>query len=393
MHLTTLTLDQFRSYPHCSLTLQPGLTLILGDNAQGKTNLLEAIYLLAALRSPRASSDGELIAWSAPPPAIVRVAGTAQGREGKITVEVAAATRTDANGAVRRSQSGAPLVSRRVRRNGIARRAADVVGAITAVLFTTLDMEIITGAPSARRRFLDFTIAQSDRAYARASSAYERALSQRNAALKRIARGEGSASELEPWDDALIAAGSTLVAGRAAAVRELTESAVGHHARLTGESGEQLRLEYAPALGGLDLPAPADVERVSDSLREALTRLRPRETAAGATLAGPHRDDLRILLDGRAAAMYASRAQQRSIALTLRLSEADLLRSRRDDEPILLLDDVFSELDRHRRAAVAQAVAGSEQVILTSADPAAVPPELPPPVATYRVERGRLTPI
>ena len=135
------------------------------------------------------------------------------------------------------------------------------------------------------------------------------------------------------------------------------------------------------------------MERVSDSLREALTRLRPRETAAGATLAGPHRDDLRVLLDGRAAAMYASRAQQRSIALTLRLSEADLLRSRRDDEPILLLDDVFSELDRHRRAAVAQAVASSEQVILTSADPAAVPPELPPPVATYRVERGRLTPI
>ena len=391
MRLRSLTLDQFRSYRHCELRLEAGLTLVLGDNAQGKTNLLEAIYLLAATRSPRAASDGELIAWTAPAPPVARVAGAGTGADGEVEVEVAIAARLDAGGRVLVSKSGAPLVSKRVRRNGIAKRAGDVMGAIPAVLFTTLDIEIITGSPGARRRFLDFTVAQSDRAYARALSRYDKAVSQRNALLKRIVKGEASPEELGPWDSAVVEDGGTIIEGRAVAVEELGRSAPAHQRRLASEREETLALAYAPALGERSLETGAGVEGARAALREALGALRARESGAGTTLAGPHRDELLLTLDGHAAGAYGSRAQQRSLALALRLAEAELLRSRLGEEPVLLLDDVFSELDGHRQEAVAEAAARAEQVVLTSANPEHVPAGLSP-VARYRVAAGKLSP-
>lgn len=396
MHLTTLTLDQVRSYPHLDLSLQPGVTLIQGDNAQGKSNLLEAIYVLAVLRTPRAATDGELIAWDAPAPPVARIAGVAETQEGVVQVEIAIAARTDAQGRIVRGQSGAPLTGKRVRLNGIVRRSTDIIGAIGAVLFTTLDIEIVTGAPSTRRRFLDLAIAQSDHAYARALRQYERALTQRNALLKRIAQGEATADQLSPWNDAFATAGSVLVAGRALAVLELQERAPGYQARLSDPSGshsESLALRYRPALGQAALPDLLSSATVESQLRAAMAAQRPREMAAGTSLVGPHRDDLEILLNDRPAAAYASRAQQRSVALSLRLAEADLLRFRQREEPILLLDDVFSELDPGRREAVAEALGRAEQVLVTSADPTPIAGILPPCVATYHLRNGAVSPI
>ncbi len=425
MYLTDLTLDHFRSYAGLSLTLRPGLTLVIGDNATGKSNLLEAIYTLAATRSPRASTEGELIAWDAPHPPVTRIAGAAQRADGPVRVEIALVARTDPQGTVVPAKSGAPLTSKRIRVNGVNRRASDATGQIAAVLFTTLDIEIITGSPSHRRRYLDLTIAQYDRAYARAYSRYDKAVTQRNALLKRIRAGEATAAELAPWDDVLISEGATVVAARADAVKQLAAAANRHHddvtsfdatatntptdaatdtatptdtatdtatdkATATHTDAGTLDLAYQPALGKAGLPDVATANAVQERLQAALSAERRRELGAGTTLIGPHRDDVAIQLNGHAAAAYASRAQQRSIALALRLAEADLLRARTGEWPILLLDDVFSELDPSRRTATARAIAGAEQVIVSSADAATVPDALPAAVDSYRVADGQL---
>ncbi|MCY3886635.1 MAG: DNA replication and repair protein RecF [Chloroflexi bacterium] len=390
MRLRSLTLDQFRSYAHCALTLEPGLTLVLGENAQGKTNLLEAIYLLAVMRSPRAVSDGELIAWSAPAPPVARVAGVGTGSEGAVEVEIAIAARLATDGSVLRTKAGAPLVGKRVRRNGIARLAGDVVGAMPAVLFTTLDIAIITGSPGTRRRYLDFTVAQSDRAYARALGRYDKAVAQRNALLKRIVQGQASLEEMGPWDDAVVEEGGTIIAGRARVVAELAAIAPRYQTRLAAGRGERLEIAYAPALARAAFEGES-VEDARAALRAALRRLRPRERGAGTTLAGPHRDDVLFTLDGRAAGSYGSRAQQRSLALALRLAEADVLRTRRGEEPILLLDDVFSELDDRRREAVIEATQGAEQLLLTGTDPGHIPAGVSA-TARWRVAEGQLSP-
>ena len=229
MYLRELTLDHFRSYEHLSLVLEPGLTLVVGDNGAGKSNLLEAIYALATTRSGRASSEGEVIAWEAPMPPIARVAGTAQRSDGPISVELAIVARTTPDGSVVPAKSGAPLTSKRLRTNGIARRASEVIGLIGAVLFTTLDIEIISGSPRGRRRYLDMMIAQSDREYARTFSRYDKGLTQRNALLKRIGEGQATTAELLQWDDVVVEGGALIIAARSAAVRELASAAATHH--------------------------------------------------------------------------------------------------------------------------------------------------------------------
>ncbi|MDE2640602.1 MAG: DNA replication and repair protein RecF [Chloroflexota bacterium] len=419
MYLRELELDHFRSYERLRLSLGPGLTLLVGDNAAGKSNLLEAVALLAMTRSPRASTEGEMIGWSAlaaaslEEPAVARVGGRAERADGPVQVEIALVARADAQGRPAPTRSGAPLTSKRLRLNGVARRATQVVGRISAVLFTTLDIEILTGPPSRRRRFLDLLIAQSDRGYARAYGRYDKAVTQRNAVLKRMSEGAAGAGALAPWDDVLAEAGGAVLAARASAVAALSELAPGRHRFLAPEPGADagpLRLDYQPALHTTpwppgDRPTPADAGAL---LRDAMAAARRREVAAGATLVGPHRDDVALLLGDRPAGRYASRAQQRSIALALRLAEADLLRQRAGEAPILLLDDLFSELDAARREATAVALsealhdpggAGAEpepgvgQLLVTTADAAALPPGLPPPTASYRIAESALRPL
>ena len=259
MYLRELELDGFRSYDRLRLTLSPGLTLFVGDNAAGKSNLLEAIAVLAMTRSPRASTEGELISWrtladaSGAEPAVARVAGRADRSEGPVQVEIALVARSDATGRPLPARSGAPLTSKRLRLNGIARRATEVVGQIGAVLFTTLDIEILTGSPSRRRRFLDLMIAQSDRGYAGSYGRYDKALTQRNALLKRIGEGAATAAELGPWDDVLAAEGGAVIAARTAAVASLGVLGQERHRFLArgaeGDEAGSLELRYEPALG------------------------------------------------------------------------------------------------------------------------------------------------
>ena len=357
MYLTRLQLSNFRSWSELELELDSGITLISGANAAGKSNLVEAIYLLAALRSTRAQTEGELICWEAPQPQVMRVAGTAQTAEGPAEVEVALAARVGGSASSARQRSGAPLTTKRIRVNGVARRASDALGAIRAVQFTTLDLDLLTGAAAMRRRYLDVAVGQLMPSHASNLSRYQRALTQRNALLKRIAEGIASQSELQQWDDLLVAAAEPIWRARSDAASALSSAAAKRHLSLRSpdDPAEILQLTYAPA-------------------REpTLQGSRRRDLARGSTSVGPHRDDLLIDLDGRPAANFASRAQQRAVALSMRLAEADYLESQGGDPPILLLDDVFSELDPPRRTRTADAVATAEQVILTTADASVVP--------------------
>ncbi len=414
MHLTRLRLQHFRSWPDLDLQLQPGLTIVSGANASGKTNLIEAAAMLAALRSPRASREGELIAWSAEPPAVARIEGEAQTAQSSVRVEIALAARSGANA----DSAAAPPTQKRIRVDGLPRSASQALGAIRAVAFSGLDADLLTGEAARRRTFLDLTISQVHGAHAVALSRYRQAVQQRNALLRRIAARQAAPAELTEWDELLAAEAGRIWQARAAAADYLVEQAQTRHAQLHGAdaAGERLALRYEPALGEV---SPAIAERDSEHERRewrevssavaereseheserewrermlnALERARPDDLRRAVTTVGPHRDDLAITLNGRSAAAYGSRAQQRDAALALRAAQADLIAQRSGEAPILLLDDLFSELDANRRERAAQFLHNAAQVILTTARPETLPASLPTPAAQWRIQSGRLS--
>lgn len=366
MRLSHLSLANFRNYARLELELPSGAVLFVGENAQGKTNLLEAVSLLSTTRSLRAGTDLELIRREAraDPIAAARVVGVAERAGGRVQVEVAIGQR---EGTSHGEGRGGHAV-KQLRVNGLAHRATGVVGQILSVLFTSLDIDLITGTPSTRRRYLDITLSQVDHAYLRALQRYTRVVQQRNALLRQIGEGRASVDELTPWDEELVTHGALIVATRAGALREINAVAAELHARLS-EQREHLLLTYQPQLGNeTEDPAVGDVEAIRERFRQALSRRRRHEIAAGVSLIGPHRDDLRFGLDGEPAAAYGSRAQQRTVALALRLAEAEFLRSRSGESPILLLDDILSEMDERRRKAVLAGIGAAEQALITTAD-------------------------
>ena len=404
MYLTRLQLTNLRSWRRLELALEPGLTLIVGDNASGKSNLIEAVYLLAALRSTRASVEGDLVAWQAVEEArrdgetaVARIAGEARRRDGGTTVEIALQVREgqlagayDTSKPSRRSRrrSGAPTVSKRIRVNGVARRAADALGAIRAVPFSTADVDLLTGAAALRRRFLDVVVGQLNPPHAGALSRYQRALTQRNALLRQIGQGAAAAAQLEQWDDLAAREAGPIWQARAEAASWLADRAAQRH-RALQDANEALHLSYQPALSD-DREPPADPTAWAAAMRDALRASRARDLARGVTHVGPHRDDLLIDLDDRPVGIFGSRAQQRAAALALRLAETDFLAQRSGDPPLLLLDDLFSELDADRAERVSSALQGHEQVILTTALPDSLPAVLGPITSRWRIDQGRL---
>jgi DNA replication and repair protein RecF len=387
VHLRQLSLTNFRNYAKQEFELEPGTILLLGANAQGKTNVLESIFLLAAGRSERAEGDADFIAWAAreDPQPHARVVAHAARAGGDVTVELTLLGREGARGHL--------VASKRIKLNGVAKRAADIAGAILAVLFTTDDMELVRGAPAGRRRYLDVMLSQAGRAYGLALRRYNKVVAQRNALLKRIQRGEADADELAFWDEELARDGAVLLVERARAVEALNGAAADLHARLSGGAGERFDLAYHPRLGDGWPPeriAASDPAAVAAALLARLQAGRQRDIAAGMTLAGPHRDDLTMMLDGEPAAAFASRGQQRTVALALRLAEARLLFERSGERPLLLLDDVLSELDEERRAAVLAAI-DADQAFITSADADRFGPEFAARAQVFCVKDGVVT--
>jgi DNA replication and repair protein RecF len=382
-----LQLTNFRNYASTSLDLPPGRLLFLGDNAQGKSNLLEAVYLLASGRSVRAGNDGEMIGWAAEADTqpFTRLVASVERAAGAVQLEtiVAGPAATPGPGAVR--------AGKRFRVNGSARRAVDFVGQLRAVLFTADDLDIISGPPAGRRLYLDVALSQLDRAYYSSLQRYGRIMQQRNASLRRIKEGIAGPDELSLWDDGFTHEGAVLIAARQNAVRTLGRLAAASHAELSGDVPEALELAYEPQLGdewrGL-VPQEATPENVQPVFAAALTSQRRRETGAGISLVGPHRDELAIKLNGVAAASFGSRAQIRTATLALRLGEAALLKAAAEDPPVLLLDDILSEMDERRRASVLAGLAGFDQAWFTATSGSWLPPEFVAGCSVFDVRGG-----
>lgn len=390
MYLRHLSLQNYRNYAQLDLTLSPGAAVFVGDNAQGKTNLLESIYLLATTRTSRSSNDADLVRWGAADtetPA-ARIDGHAQRRQGEVevTVAIGLAGQGETNDAARSH------ASKRLQVNGVPRRASDVVGQIAAVLFTAQDIELLAGPPAMRRRYLDVTISQVNPLYLRALQRYSRVLLQRNSLLRRIQEGGGRSDQLLFWDQELARESAFIFVTRASALTWLAGSAAEAHARLSG-GRETLSIAYQPQLpAGVEMSAlalPADALR--ERLLAALQTVQRREIAAGVSLYGPHRDDVLFTIDGVSAAAFGSRAQQRTAALALRLAETGYIEAEAGDTPVLLLDDILSELDEQRRQSVLQALGGSDQILVTATGGDRLVAGILAGARRYRVHAGQIS--
>jgi DNA replication and repair protein RecF len=338
VHLVSLQLRNYRNYQR--LDLEPGahLNVFLGANGQGKTNLLESVALLALSTSPRARRDSELVGPLAPEARVDALVESGQRRS-----EIRVSIRVEGDRA-----------RRRIEVDSQPRRAVDLPGLFRVTLFWPDDLNLVKSGPEHRRRLLNEMLVQVRQGYARALSRYARVLEQRNSLLKQVALNEQPPDALDVWDLELARLGTELVDARRQAVADLAGSAADGHAAISG--GESLALEY--------IGPPAD-------LLEALQRSRREDLRRGSTSVGPHRDDVLVRLDGRDARAFASQGQQRTAVVSIKLAEAAVVADMTGERPVLLLDDVLSELDSSRRAALLERLGDPGQVIITSveADP------------------------
>jgi DNA replication and repair protein RecF len=390
MHIAHLELTNFRTFRRLEIDLQPGIHVVTAANASGKTNLLEAVALIATTRSARSSADIELISWDAiedePLPA-ARLSARVEAADGVVDLAVAVVAKAGRGG---EGRGEGLTASRRFQVNGVARRASDLIGRLRVVMFSAADLAIISGAPGLRRRLMDMTISQFEPAYVRALQRYTRVLQQRNSLLRRLQERRGDQSELDFWDDEAAAAGAVVLAARAEALSALGAQAAERYAELS-PGGERLELSYRPALPSELASAPAEPQ-LAERLRDALEQARPIDIRAGMTRIGPHRDDVAFLLGGHDAGAFASRGEQRGVALALRLAEVALSTERTGDPPLLLLDDILSELDSERRERVLAAAYGVDQVLVTSADDEHLGPAMLPEARRYRIVGGEVVP-
>jgi DNA replication and repair protein RecF len=376
MYLTHLSLTNFRNFSRLDVDVPRGAILLVGENAQGKTSVLEAIYYLATLTSFHADHDRQLINFLATREnlAVARLVGGFMRGEEEHRVEVRIIQ--ESNG-----YNGAARVRKEVLLDGVKLRAHEMIGQFKAVLFLPQMLRVIEGSPDERRRYLNLALAQVLPRYSEVLSNYAQALSQRNALLKQLNEHGGDIDQLAFWDDQIVASGSQLIYARIQSVQELERIATRIHHELT-RGGEVLRLSYQPAYdplprpqGQYALPMNAPIDRTNLSLeyirqgfRQGLAALRSEEIARGSTSIGPHRDELRFLENGVDLGIYGSRGQVRTTMLALKLAEVNWMKEKTGHTPVLLLDEVLAELDTLRRSDLLAHLAIGEQTLLTTTD-------------------------
>ena len=340
MKITRAELKHYRSYEACALAPCEGVNVLLGDNGQGKTNILEALYLCCTGRSHRTRQDRELIRWGAD---FASVKAEAQRRDGSHQVEIILPAQ---------GRRKLKIAGQEVSRSG------ELMGHVTGVLFSPEDLRTVKDGPAERRRFVDMALSQVAPAYYYALQRYARALKQRGEALKLAAVQPGIMDTLDSWDGQLAAAGAELMARRRRYIARLSETAREVHREIS-DGREQLEMRYAPSVTlGDDAGA----------IRDALFAARETDLKRMITSFGPHRDDVLLLIGGRDARAYGSQGQQRTAALALRLAELQVMREALDEWPMLLLDDVMSELDPSRRRQLVRRLEGI-QTFITCTDP------------------------
>ena len=376
MHLNHLSLTNFRAFTRLDIDVPRRTLLLVGDNAQGKTSILESIYYLATFTSFHAANDLQLINFLAAqePLAVARLVADFRsgGKQRHIEVRLIQEG-TGANGGAR--------LRKEILLDGVKRTIHEAMGAFTAVIFLPQMTRIIEGGPEDRRRYLNLALSQTIPGYSQAVSEYAQALSQRNALLKQLADRGGDPEQLIYWDTLLTERGALIVHARIAAIAEMEQIAARIHHRLT-HSQEILRFVYQPAYdpvvqpeGQFALPLQTPInrsgfsqERIRTGFMQRLADLRREEVARGVTTIGPHRDELRLISNGIDLGDYGSRGQVRTAMLSLKLAEVTWIKNKTGEWPILLLDEILAELDTQRRADLQNYLLEYEQTMLTTTD-------------------------
>jgi DNA replication and repair protein RecF len=391
MHVSQLSLRDFRNYQRLDLQLDPGTTLLYGPNAAGKTSVLEALFYLATTRSPRVGADRDLVRWDAVGEAGVtpfaRVAAEVQRTVGNVRLEVIVQRRADDDGQLTNASTKLVRIAKR------PARALDLVGQLRVVLFTPADLTLVDGPPSERRRYLDITLSQLDPHYVRTLAHYQKLVQQRNSLLRTWREGRRPPrsvdDELGYWDRELAAAGGYLLAERLRAVAELNQLAGPLYCDISG-GAMPLEIDYQSSVPP---GASSDAGGMAQAFAQGLRDQRRDELTRGQTLIGPHRDDLAFSVGTVNLGRYGSRGQQRSVTLALKLGEAALMRARSGDTPVMLLDDMLSELDAERRQHLLAAIQRpAQQTLITATDLSGFGGDFLRSVNQLRVEAGRIYP-
>lgn len=370
MYVRTLNLHNFRCYPTLKLRPNEGLNILVGKNAQGKTGLLEAIYLLATARSWRTGRDSELIHWDA--------------EHAHVSAEVSRRERNDIHVEVTLGRSE----KKQIRINTIRQtKLADLLGQVNVLLIDPQDTRIVGGEPSQRRKFLNLEISQLRPQYCHLLVNYKKVLEQRNRLLKDLSRRRSGDGVLDVLNEQLVTYGSGIVQRRLDFIARISDLAGVIHSQLTDEA-EQLAVEYVSTIepGGI-----RSGDELAARFRSRLAEVRGDEIKRGVSMVGPHRDDVVFTLNGIDARTYGSHGQQRTAALSLRLAELELMEEAAQGPPIVLLDDVMTDLDEERRAHVFEMTVGRCQTFATTASLRFFEQEFIGRGKVFRVSGGQVT--
>ncbi len=399
MQINHLSLTNFRNYARLEFELPAGKPLVLfGDNAQGKTSALEAIYYLATSSSPYTASDRQLIHWRAEndPIPYARLSAELGNRDSsyqKLDITL-----------MLDMSSGAPRFKKSIQLNHVDKRVTDVIGLLSVVLFLPQDLSLVEGSPSDRRRFMNTTLTQVNLDYLLALNEYDKLLPQRNALLKRITQKRANAVELEFWDEQLAKHGSVIISSRQRFLRELEMKARATHDALTG-GREALSLKYLPSIApsadgdgkqlsfdvfGLDLNRQMSPGEIKPQFVAQLLAQRGESITRGVTLSGPHRDELRLMINERDCGLYGSRGQARTAVMALRFAELEWMRDQIGEYPLFLLDEVVAELDGKRRMFLLDRLDGQAQTLLTTTELEIFNPAFLSRASVFQVVNGQI---
>ncbi len=393
MYLKHLSLTNFRNFARLDIDVPRRSVLLVGDNAQGKTSILEAIYFLAALTSFQTNVDRQMVNLQEAHKslAVGRIVGeyVRGNRAHKIEVRLI----------LEPSGINGQRLRKEILLDGVKKQVSEAIGKFNAVVFVPQMSQIIEGGPDERRRYLNLALAQALPAYAGALGDYTKALEQRNALLKMLAERAGNADQLEVWDETLARLGAQIIQWRIAAVQELEKEAARVHLQLT-HGAEVLRLSYEPSYDpspkiALKLDAPVDrsgieLKEIERGFLDRLRGARSEEILRGVTTIGPHRDELRFLANKTDLGDYGSRGQIRTALLSLKLAEVMWIKARTSQWPVILLDEVMAELDLHRRADLLNYLGETEQSLLSATDVKMFTPEFVESAKVWNVKNGKV---
>jgi DNA replication and repair protein RecF len=367
LYVKELSLKQYRNYEQMNLSLHSGIHLFIGDNAQGKTNILEALYVLALAKSHRTSKDKELISWDRE---FATIQGLVEKKYGSLPLELQI------------TNKGKKAKANRIEQ----RKLSDYIGLLNVVMFAPEDLELVKGSPQVRRRFIDMEIGQVSPTYLHYLNQYHKLLQQRNALLKDWAKRIQNRPMVDIFTQQLIEVAVKILVKRAIFIEKLEKWATPIHHRISNGK-ETLKLTYV-----YSSPVTKDMleAEIFQALSEKFDKIREQEESRGSTLIGPHRDDIQFFVNEMNVQHFGSQGQQRTTALSLKLAEIELIKSEIGEYPILLLDDVLSELDNHRRTHLLEAIQDKVQTFVTNTSVEGIDQELIEQSSIYTIEQGHI---